>query len=129
VTRNHKKAYNPKKLSDAVHKLYADPYVKNRKGVFEYLLGGEKDTKLLDIRVFDEATKRKVYAEQTEEAKKKEKSNCSHCAIGHSANKNKIWKINEMDADHVSAWSKGGATDIKNCEMLCITHNRAKGNR
>lgn len=91
--------------------------------------GGKKDTKLLDIRVFDEATKKVVYARQTDEAKKKGKSNCSYCAIGHTANKSKIWKIDEMDADHVSAWSKGGATDIKNCEMLCITHNRAKGNR
>ena len=35
----------------------------------------------------------------------------------------------EMDADHVTAWSKGGATDIKNCQMLCRTHNHAKGNR
>ena len=34
-----------------------------------------------------------------------------------------------MDADHVTAWSKGGSTDISNCEMLCITHNRAKGNK
>ena len=35
----------------------------------------------------------------------------------------------DMDADHVTAWSKGGATDITNCQMLCKTHNRAKGNR
>ena len=35
----------------------------------------------------------------------------------------------EMDADHVTAWSKGGTTDIKNCEMLCKSHNRAKGNK
>ena len=34
-----------------------------------------------------------------------------------------------MDADHVTAWSKGGATDLNNCEMLCLTHNRSKGNR
>ena len=34
-----------------------------------------------------------------------------------------------MDADHVTAWSKGGATNNDNCEMLCKTHNRAKGNR
>jgi len=34
-----------------------------------------------------------------------------------------------MDADHVEAWSKGGATDAANCEMLCVTHNRAKGNK
>jgi len=33
-----------------------------------------------------------------------------------------------MDADHVTAWSKGGATDLANCEMLCIPHNRSKGN-
>ena len=32
-------------------------------------------------------------------------------------------------ADHVTPWSKGGATDISNCQMLCRTHNRAKGNR
>ena len=125
----HNKGYNPKKISDTIHKLYADPYVKNRKGVFEYILGGEKDTKLLDVRVFDEATKKSVYTKQTDDAKKKGKSNCSLCSIGHDANKNKIWKIDDMDADHVSAWSKGGATDIKNCEMLCKTHNRAKGNR
>lgn len=24
---------------------------------------------------------------------------------------------------------KGGATDPKNCQLLCKTHNRAKGNR
>lgn len=125
----HNKGYNPKKISGKVHKLYADPYVKNRKGVFEYILGGEKDTKLLDVRVFDEAVKKSVYTKQTDDAKKKGKSNCSLCSIGHDSNKNKIWKIDEMDADHVSAWSKGGATDIKNCEMLCKTHNRAKGNR
>lgn len=44
-------------------------------------------------------------------------------------NKNKIWKLAEMDADHVTAWSKGGATDPANCEMLCKTHNKSKGNR
>ena len=38
-------------------------------------------------------------------------------------------KLSEMDADHITAWSKGGATDIKNCQMLCKTHNRAKGNK
>jgi len=125
----HKKSYNPKKISADVHKLYADPYVKSRKGIFEYILGASVDTKLLDVRVFDEATKRSVYASQTKTAKVKNKSNCSHCAMGHDANKSKIWGFSEMDADHVSAWSKGGATNAKNCEMLCKTHNRAKGNR
>lgn len=125
----HKTAYNPTKVSAEVHKLYADPYVKNRKGIFEYILGGSVDTKLLEVRVFDEATKKAVYADQTKNAKKKEVSNCSLCAIGHGSNKGKIWDAKEMDADHVTAWSKGGKTSIENCEMLCRTHNRAKGNR
>lgn len=124
-----KKPYNSKIVSNEVKRLYADPYIKSRKGIFEFILGGSTDTKLLEVRVFDEATKKSVYTRQTEEAEKKGISNCSLCAIGHDSNKAKIWKIAEMDADHVTAWSKGGATDIKNCEMLCKTHNRAKGNR
>lgn len=125
----HKNSYNPKKVSAEVQKLYADPYVKNRKGIFEYILGGSVDTKLLEVRVFDEATKKAVYKEQTTKAEKKKVSNCPLCAIGHDANKIKIWSLSDMDADHVSAWSKGGKSDIKNCQMLCKTHNRAKGNR
>jgi len=125
----HKKAYNPTKVSAEVKKLYADPYVKSKKGIFEYILGGSTDTRLLEIRVFDDATKNFVYASQTKKAEAKNESNCPLCSIGHDANKNKIWKLNEMDADHVTAWIKGGATSEKNCQMLCKTHNRAKGNR
>src|SRR3989338_3003574 len=125
----HKKAHNPKEVSAKVRKLYGDSYIKNRKGIFEYILGGSVDTKLLEVRVFDEAIKRPTYESQTTKAKKKEESNCPLCAIGHDANKGKIWSFVEMDADHVAAWSKGGATSAKNCQMLCKTHNRAKGNR
>ncbi|MDD3286770.1 MAG: DUF262 domain-containing protein [Bacteroidales bacterium] len=124
-----KKPYNSKTVSDEVKRLYADPYVKSRKGIFEYVLGGLTDTKLLEVRVFDDATKKSVYAKSTEEAEKKNISNCPLCALGHDSNKTKIWKLTEMDADHVTAWSKGGATDVKNCQMLCKTHNRAKGNK
>jgi hypothetical protein len=125
----HNQSYDPAKVSVIVQKLYGDPYVKNRKGIFEYVLGDSLDTKLLDVRVFDEATKKAVYTTQTSVAKTKNISNCPHCAIGHEASKGKIWDLGDMDADHVDAWSKGGASDIKNCQMLCKTHNRAKGNR
>lgn len=125
----HKQAYDPAVVSAQVKKLYGDPYIKNRKGIFEYILGGSVDTKLIEVRVFDDAIKKSVYATQTEAAEAKGKSNCPYCVIGHDANKDKIWIFSDMDADHVTAWSKGGATDIKNCQMLCKTHNRAKGNR
>ncbi len=125
----HKQSYNPQKVSQEVKRFYGDPYVKNRKGVFEFILGGSIETKLLEVRVFDEATKKSVYTNQTHLAESKKHSNCPLCSIGTDSNKLKIWKITEMDADHITAWSKGGATDIKNCQMLCKTHNRAKGNR
>ncbi len=125
----HTKSYNPKEVSEKVQSLYADSYVKNRKGIFEYILGGCEETKLLNVRVFDEATKKSVYSEQKKEAEKKGISNCPLCAVGNNSNKTKIWLLKDMDADHVTAWSKGGATEKSNCEMLCKTHNRAKGNR
>ena len=125
----HKTPYDPAQVAAKQRELYEDYYVKNKKGIYEYILGGCQDTKLLEVRCFDEPTKKSVYARQTEEAKQKEVSNCPLCAIGHDANRARVWKLTEMDADHVTAWSKGGATDISNCQMLCQTHNRAKGNK
>lgn len=125
----HKNSYDRNKVSTYVRELLADDCVKNGKGVFEYVLGGCVDKSLLNIRVFDERTKKTVYVKQTKEAEAKKISNCPLCALGTNGNQSRIWKLTEMDADHVTAWSKGGATDIENCEMLCKTHNRAKGNR
>lgn len=125
----HNQAYNPTHIKNRVQALYGDSYIKNRKGIFEFILGGEIDTKLIDVRIFDEVTKKSIYKKQTDEAKIKNISNCPLCAIGNNANKTKIWDLKDMDADHVTAWSKGGTTNSSNCEMLCKTHNRAKGNR
>lgn len=125
----HNKAYDRKFLNDEVHRLMSDPYVYDKKNIFEYLLSGSIKNELLNIRLFDENTKRTKYTQQTEDAKNKNISNCPYCAIGVDNNKSKIWRLEEMDADHVTAWSKGGLTDLNNCQMLCIPHNRAKGNR
>ena len=127
--RFHKNPYDHTELSEKVSELMKDDFVTNRKGIFEYVLGNCQDTKLLNVRLFDKPTMRKVYQEQTEKAKAEGISNCPYCAIGHDANSKRIWKLNEMDADHVTAWSKGGSTTIYNCQMLCKTHNRAKGNK
>ena len=124
-----KKPYDPAKLSAQVQDLYGDAYVKTRKGIWEFVLGGSIDTKLLEVRVFDEPAKKATHAQQTKAAEAKRESNCPLCALGNDANKSKLWKLDEMDADHVTAWSKGGATSPDNCQMLCKTHNRAKGNR
>ena len=125
----HKQPYDPAQVATKQRELYEDYYVKNKKGIYEFILGSCQDTRLLEVRCFDEPTKKSVYARQTAEAQAKGVSNCPHCAMSNGANSTKIWKLSEMDADHVTAWSKGGATDIKNCQMLCQTHNRAKGNK
>ena len=103
--------------------------MKSAKGIYEYLLGGKTNPQLLDVRVFDESTKRAAYGGQTKKAKASGVSNCPLCAVGDNPNKARIYTQDEMDADHVTAWSKGGKTDLANCEMLCVTHNRGKGNR
>lgn len=125
----HQNAYNPAEVSQKLHELYADPYVTNKRGIVEYILGGCSDTKLLNIRIFGEADKQTVYEQQTITAREQGVSNCPLCAMGNDANHDRIWKLSEMDADHVTAWSRGGSTDISNCQMLCKTHNRAKGNK
>lgn len=125
----HKNAYSKAQIAERVSALLEDSQVQNKRGVIEYVLGGESDKTLLNIRVFDEKTKKQVYARQTEAAKEKDISNCPLCALGSDNNSKRIYKLSEMDADHVTAWSKGGATDESNCQMLCKTHNRAKGNK
>ncbi|MBR6140720.1 MAG: HNH endonuclease [Bacteroidaceae bacterium] len=125
----HSNSYNPTLLQKRVDELYADEYLTNKKGIFEYTLGGETDARLLNIRIFEESVKKTVYARQTNAAREQHISNCPECAKGHENVRIKIYKITEMDADHVTAWSKGGSTDIDNCQMLCKTHNRLKGNR
>jgi hypothetical protein len=79
----HKVPYDSKVVLKEMHRLYADPYVKNRKGVFEYILGGLSDTKLLEVRVFDEATKQSVFSKQTLRAVSNGVSNCPLCELGH----------------------------------------------
>lgn len=124
-----KKPYNPNELSKRVKELYDDPSIGNKKGIWEYLLGGEKDKRLLDVRIFDKKTKEEAYKRQTNKAQKENISNCPLCAVGDNANKTKIWTLKEMEADHVTAWSRGGESTLANCEILCMTHNRIKGNK
>lgn len=125
----HNQAYSIDHITQRVKALMEDEYIRTPRNIYEYVLGGEVEKSLLDIRFFDEKEKKQAYKRQTDHARKTGLSNCPLCAIGNNANKTRIYKIGEMDADHVTAWSKGGTTTIDNCEMLCKTHNRAKGNK
>ena len=125
----HNNPYPRTAVNEKVTELLEDPAVTNKKGIFEYILGGMQDPSLLQIRLFGNDIKQTVYNRQTKEAKRDNKSNCPLCAIGPGSNATRIYDLKDMDADHVTAWSKGGSTDISNCQMLCKTHNMAKGNK
>lgn len=44
----------------------------------------------------------------------------------HASRSGKTYKFEEMEADHIIPWSKGGKTEENNCQMLCKHHNRTK---
>ena len=64
------KKYDSKKVSEEVKKLYADSSVKSRPGIFEYILGGGAESKLLDIRFFEDSIKKSVYCTRQQLARK-----------------------------------------------------------
>lgn len=125
----HNTPYRNDAIQQRLKELMADGAVRRKANIPEFLLGGEQRPQLLDIRFFEESTKQSVYAKQTQMAEAKEISNCPLCAQEKSDRHTRIWKFSEMDADHVTAWSRGGASEEANCQMLCKMHNRSKGNK
>ena len=100
---------NAAELEKQIETLIDDDEVTNQKGIYEYLLTGNE--KSLNLRAFDDKIRAKKYSEQN--------GVCPVC-------KNPFG-IEEMEADHIIPWSKGGKTEIANCQMLCIKCNRTKG--
>lgn len=111
---HHQNPHDANLLVSRLKELYGDLYVKNRRGIYEYLLV---------------AISRSSYKRQTDTATTVGQSNCPLCSVGIDSNKVRIWAFDETEVDHLTAWSKGGLTTSENCQMLCKTHNRSKGNR
>ena len=99
-----------KALEQRIQELFADPDVTKLSGVYEYLLTG--DERKLSIRGFDERVKHEKYEQQQHK--------CAICG--------KEFEYEEMHADHITAWSKGGSTTPDNCQMLCRDCNLIKSN-
>lgn len=102
--------YNRDFLAQDVKQLMLDDEITKKAGIFEYLLSG-KDTskeKLLSLRTFLPGDKRTIYERQN--------GICPRCG--------KHFEIDEMEADHIIPWSKGGKTTLDNCQMLCKHCNK-----
>ncbi len=109
------KIYDPKYLAKRTEELIADPDVVRHSGIYAYLLEGEtrKAERHLNIRTFDQGIKQRVYERQ--------KRLCNKCG--------ERIKLSDCHADHIVPWSKGGATEEKNCQVLCEACNKRWGNR
>ena len=107
----HNRIYDGAKVKTRVRELMDDPEVTRYTGVFEYIIDGEKDVKLLSLRQFDEPTKRAKYKQQG--------GICPMCG--------EKFAYNEMHGDHIKPWAKGGTTTTDNCQMLCAKCNLIKG--
>ena len=101
--------YDTDSLERQIHDLMEDDEIIKKPGIYRYVLSG--DLRDLSFRTFDKKQKREVYERQ--------KGICVHCG--------KHFKLEEMEADHITPWKEGGTTVTENCQMLCRNCNRTKG--
>lgn len=102
------KKLNVNGLEEEIVNLMQDRDVTNKLGIYSFVLTREE--KHLNLRAFDENHKREAY--------EKQKGICVECK--------KHFELNEMEADHIDPWSKGGPTTSGNCQLLCKEDNRRK---
>ncbi len=103
--------FDHKKLEEEITKLMLDEDVTNKKGIYEYILTGKE--RFLNIRGFSDNQKREAYERQ--------KGICPVCT--------EEYKIEEMEADHITPWHLGGKTSAANCQLLCKDDNRRKSGK
>lgn len=101
-------------LEAEVTMLMQDEDVTRKSGIYDYVLS--RNESALSIRTFNDNMKR--------EAWERSGGVCPDCPPERGP-----WPLNEMEADHLTPWSKGGKTNAANCRMLCRPHNRLKGAR
>jgi hypothetical protein len=104
----HGQLFDTARLEQEIKALMIDEDVTRKKGIYPYVL--TRQERHLSIRAFSESQKRAAYERQN--------GNCVKCG--------KHFELAEMEADHITPWSKGGKTSAENCQMLCQDDNRRK---
>jgi hypothetical protein len=109
---NYKNAsINAVDVESEIAELMQDEDVTSKSGIYSYVLTRKEN--YLSIRLFNDKMKREAFERQ--------KGTCIKCK--------KLFKIEEMEADHVTPWHEGGKTIASNCQMLCIDDNRRKSGK
>ena len=107
------KKFNPAAMERDVAALMQDREVQSKKGIYEFLLSGRTRAEKLNLRAFDDAEKREAFERQG--------GICPVC--------NGKFAFEEMEGDHIVAWSKGGKTVPENLQMLCARCNALKSDK
>lgn len=104
-------------IEKEIKRLIADEEVTSTKGIYSYIVTGLE--KHLSLRQFDDSVKNRVYERQHHK--------CPYCEKAIDGYSGKAeYGIDEMEADHIIPWSKGGKTEEANCQLLCKYHNGHK---
>lgn len=113
--RYHNNMYDATAIEKRVNELMANEEVTDKKGVYEYILSGENENIAckLSKRVFSDNDKRTAYERQG-----------GICPIT-----GEQLPIEEMQADHIVPWWKGGTTTLSNLQMISKTANQRKGGK
>lgn len=123
----HSQDYNTIALEKKVKDLMANDEIQAKKGIFEYLLGGEAEEKLLNPRKFSESMKRTAFERQKKLWKDETnplEPNKSVCPLCHNK-----FEFKDMEGDHILAWKFGGRTELDNLQMLCRKCNKEKSSK
>ena len=115
----HSNQYNTNDLEKEISQLMADEEVENKRGVYEYVLSKGTLSKCLSLRSFDEKIQATAFERQM-------KSGTGQATCPMCNDDTKLYSREEMEADHIVPWSKGGKTTLENCQILCKRHNQLK---
>ena len=103
--------FDSNKIEEEISNLMRDEDVTRKSGIYSYVL--TRDERYLNIRSFS--------ANQRREAYERQEGVCVIC--------NEHFELEDMDADHITPWHKGGKTASENCQMLCKQDNRTKASK
>ena len=107
--------YDAAKIEVRVNELMSNEEITDKKGVYEYILSGEDENVAckLSKRTFTNSDKRTAYERQK-----------GICPIT-----GEYFPYEEMQADHIIPWWKGGTTTLDNLQMISKLANARKSGK
>lgn len=105
-------AYDASVVEKRVNELMANEEVTDKRGVYEYILSGE------DVNIACRLSKRTFSSTDKRTAYERQKGICPVTGV--------YVPFEDMQADHIVPWWKGGTTTLDNLQMISKTANARK---